>query len=283
MPRTDIYVRAIFREIQTFSVMMNINDPNKGAVRISGQFDDMSMISEGTQVSLQATTSNGHIFAFSHWEIVYGGVSLVDPNGFLTYFIMPANNVSLRAVFVPIPGSLIASIVNENRVRGMAEVFPFAGLSQGDWVTLSAHPRNGFSFSHWEVQEDWWGFSNHIGDMVTVQNPNLPHTQLRMPSVSVTIVAIFIETQYFTANVSANDPSAGWVSVSPWNILEIRSTWEQRTGMPVELSAGANPGFVFSHWEIVSGYGAFHNSSSMRTDFTMSDGDVHIRAVFMPS
>jgi len=192
MPREDVSLRAIFRETQTFSLSISVNDSNRGSAAASGWFDNISRIPGGVQVSLQASSVDYHSFVFSHWEVVYGNVSIANASNFLTYFMMPSNNVSLRAVFIPRPGALNVTVTG-SQAGGTATVSRTSGLSFGDWVTLNAQPRDGFRFSHWEVEENWWGFGNHIGNAVNVQNPTSPNTQFQMPAANVIVSAVFVE------------------------------------------------------------------------------------------
>jgi hypothetical protein len=95
MPASDVTVRAVFREIQLFSVTVVNDNPQAGVAEASQTTGLRGMGWEWITLSAQASYG----FEFSHWEVISGGISLQHPNSTWSQFQMPANNVSVRAVF----------------------------------------------------------------------------------------------------------------------------------------------------------------------------------------
>ena len=135
----------------------------------------------GTTVTLTADPDNG--WRFSRWEVVEGDVTITGNR-----FIMPAENVTVRAVFSPIvniPDTYdIDLIVGEG---GEAKL-SLTNASEGSTITVTATPDAGYEL-----------------DYITVDGERIDGTTFTMPNHDVTVRVYFTDD----AALPFTDVSAG--------------------------------------------------------------------------
>ena len=123
----------------------------------------------GTTVTLTADPDNG--WRFSRWEVVEGDVTITGNR-----FIMPAENVTVRAVFSPIvniPDTYdIDLIVGEG---GEAKL-SLTNASEGSTITVTATPDAGYEL-----------------DYITVDGERISGTTFTMPDSDVTVRVYFTD------------------------------------------------------------------------------------------
>jgi len=102
---------------------------------------------QGTSVTLQAVATAG--YTFDHWEA--DGQWLTNSNP--TSFVVMGNH-AITAIFNPPPQyTLTTAIVGG---EGSLTITPNKLVfTQGEVATLTAIPREGYYFDHWEVDGDW--------------------------------------------------------------------------------------------------------------------------------
>ena len=135
----------------------------------------------GTTVTLTADPDNG--WRFSRWEVVEGDVTITGNR-----FIMPAENVTVRAVFSPIVNipdtydiDLIVGECGEARLS-------LTNASEGSTITVTATPDEGFKL-----------------DYITVDGERIDGTTFTMPDHDVTVRVYFTDD----AALPFTDVSAG--------------------------------------------------------------------------
>ena len=135
----------------------------------------------GTTVILTADPDNG--WRFSRWEVVEGDVTIIGNS-----FTMPAENVTVRAVFSPIVNlpdtydiDLIVSDGGEARLS-------LTNASEGSTITVTATPDEGFKL-----------------DYITVDGERIDGTTFKMPGHDVTVRVYFTDG----AALPFTDVSAG--------------------------------------------------------------------------
>ena len=135
----------------------------------------------GTTVTLTADPDNG--WRFSRWEVVEGDVTISGNS-----FTMPAENVTVRAVFSPIVNlpdtydiDLIVSDGGEARLS-------LTNASEGSTITVTATPDVGFKL-----------------DYITVDGERIDGTTFTMPDHDVTVRVYFTDG----AALPFTDVSAG--------------------------------------------------------------------------
>ncbi len=125
----------------------------------------------GEQVDIDAGSLAG--YTFNGWQAV--GITLANSSQAKTSFIMPANDVDLRATWV-------STSQGAYTVTVLDSYDPFSGAGKYDrnnMVTLKAGSREGYSF-------DGWTISNPA---VTIISPNDATTFFQMPADNVTVTA----------------------------------------------------------------------------------------------
>lgn len=140
-----------------------------------------STAAAGTTVTLTADPDNG--WRFSRWEVVEGDVTISGNS-----FTMPAENVTVRAVFSPIVNlpdtydiDLIVSDGGEARLS-------LTNASEGSTITVTATPDVGFKL-----------------DYITVDGERIDGTTFTMPDHDVTVRVYFTDG----AALPFTDVSAG--------------------------------------------------------------------------
>jgi len=261
MPTGDVSVRAVFNQAQNHTVTVSVSDPQAGTANASPNAS-----SPNQWVMLNAQANQG--FEFSHWEVVSGNPSIQNTTSAQAGFSMPSGNVSVRAVFRQgqAQNHTVAVSVN-NPQAGTASASPATPI-QHQWVTLSTQANHGFEFSHWEV----------VSGNAILENPSSSWTQFLMPANNVSVRAVFRQLQTFSVTASVNAAYGASVFISQDTGL-VQGDW-------VTLTLHSNPlatGFVFSHWEVISGNAVLNDPFSHTPSFQMPASDVSIRAVFRQS
>jgi|GEM_PF-6750168 len=188
----------------------------------------------GTEATLTAVAEEGYYF--DHWE---GALDSTDNPAIL----LIDGAKTLTAVFAPVAYGLTI----DNIGNGEVTVDPSqTTYYRGDVVTLTAVAGQGYTFSHWE------------GDLTGTQNPGTVTIE-----GNTFINAVFTINNYtLSIDVSGN----GTVEASP-------SAAEYEYGTTVELTAVADEGYYFDHWEgDITG-----NANPVSVTI---DGDKNITAVF---
>ncbi len=121
----------------------------------------------GTEITLTATPSGGYVFKV--WQVVSGGMSIANHK-----FIMPAANVTVKAIFEPIPTAAYAVTVNGS----YAGTTGTGSYTQGSAVTIHAGSRSNYSFTGWTSP-----------DGVTFANAGNATTTFTMPAKNVSVTA----------------------------------------------------------------------------------------------
>ena len=137
----DIAYVNVAQTEKYYKLDVNVNPENAGYVVITPYFENMTY-PEGTDVTLNATAYDGYIF--SHWE--------GDANGSSTPItITMDSNKTVTAVFSEIQtNKYTLSVSVNNPDGGWVDVYPAGGIyDYGTVVTLTAHAKEGYRFSHW--------------------------------------------------------------------------------------------------------------------------------------
>jgi|LSQX01.2.fsa_nt_gb hypothetical protein len=197
-------VKAVFTEV--------VYTLNTGVQSNIGGRIDVDPILEGyrygTEVTITAVPEDG--WAFDRWSgDLYGGQN--------PQTIVMDRSKNIGAVFKEARRLTITVVGNGKVLRNPdLEVYP-----DGRYISISAIPDTGWSFSHWEG--DLSGTSSSTG--VTLDQ-------------DMAVSAVFVEDQY---TLKVTDNSRGRVIKNP----------DQPTythGTSVELTADPSDGYWFSHW-----------------------------------
>ena len=113
MPDNDVVITAVFAVAPTNNVIINTQGSGTATA-------DISSAVAGTRINLSATPSAG--YQFERWQVVSGGVPLSSTTSSSAHFIMPSNDVEIRAVFVATP--IVTQVVVTSGGGTHATVFP---------------------------------------------------------------------------------------------------------------------------------------------------------------
>lgn len=164
----------------------------------------------GTTLRLTAQPSTG--WRFDHWE---GDLSGSSSPATLTV----VRATSITAIFVPIEYLLTTSVLGQGSITKSPSSDTY---KYSDSVFLTAKPSPGWSFDHWE------------GDVEGTENP----TALII-NADKSCKAIFTQDQY---SLTMNTVGQGSVTKNPDQVTYIY-------GSSVTLTAIADEGWAFNHWE----------------------------------
>ena len=210
---------------------------------------------------------------FDRWEIISGGVTVNTANSPNTSFVMPANAVSLRAVFEHDPSLPTVTAITNNPAWGGASASVWDG-----YASLSAFPSPGFAFVGWNVVS---------GNVTITPEPNFPHfaTFPWPPIGNVLVEAVFREmVNPRTVTASANDPNRGNAWASPAIAEPGDEVWlGTSTFVWDEVNqTSINSGYEFDRWEVISPTGLTITYNAYgQGSFIMPNADVSVRAIFI--
>lgn len=201
----------------------------------------------GEVVQLTAVPATGYIF--DHWE---GAVSGTDNPASLT---MNANS-SVTAFFVRQDFKLTLAVtpVAGGVIDRDPDPKPNGKYGAGTAVTLTAEPRLGHAFDHWE------------GDLTGSTNPAVVTM-----NGDKSVTAVFVAAS-FTLTTTSTPPDEGAIEVTP---AAPGGVYPAQTSL--SLKAVPVEGFSFAHWE-----GDLGGSANPAKNFTMNSNKT-VNAVFMPT
>ena len=237
MPDSMVVLTARYKALQSITL-------EKGKAYDAGG-EEITTAKKGTEVTIQADDLDGKVF--DHWKIVSGNVTLEDADKAKTTFTMPAEPISLEAVY--------------NTIHNIDTTFCTADPASaivGTEITVTADERPGYVFDRWEASD---------GVELTEDG------KFTMPDHDVTIEAKY--KQYHSIEVSkgvATDAEGNPIS----SALEGTEIW-----IEIDREQRNPDEFEFKHWESGPEDLEIANRKAERTSFTMPDEDVTVEAKFL--
>ena len=238
MPDSMVVLTARYKALQSITL-------EKGKAYDAGG-EEITTAKKGTEVTIQADDLDGKVF--DHWKIVSGNVTLEDADKAKTTFTMPAEPISLEAVYNTIHS------INTNE---FCTADPASAI-KGTEITVTADERPGYVFDRWEASD---------GVELTEDG------KFTMPDHDVTIEAKY--KQYHSIEVSkgvATDAEGNPIS----SALEGTEIW-----IEIDREQRNPDEFEFKHWESGPEDLEIANRKAERTSFTMPDEDVTVEAKFL--
>ena len=236
MPDSMVVLTARYKAMQSITL-------ENGKAYAGGE--EITTAKKGTEVTIKAENLDGKVF--DHWEIVSGNVTLEDAYKAETTFTMPAESISLEAVY--------------NTIHSIRATFCTADPASaivGTEITVTADERPGYVFDRWEASD---------GVELTEDG------KFTMPDHDVTIEAKY--KQYHSIEVSkgvATDAEGNPIS----SALEGTEIW-----IEIDREQRNPDEFEFKHWESGPEDLEIANRKAERTSFTMPDEDVTVEAKFL--
>ena len=237
MPDSMVVLTARYKALQSITL-------EKGKAYDAGG-EEITTAKKGTEVTIQADDLDGKVF--DHWKIVSGNVTLEDADKAKTTFTMPAEPISLEAVY--------------NTIHSIHTTFCTADPASaivGTEITVTADERPGYVFDRWEASD---------GVELTEDG------KFTMPDHDVTIEAKY--KQYHSIEVSkgvATDAEGNPIS----SALEGTEIW-----IEIDREQRNPDEFEFKRWLSTPEDLEIANRKAERTSFTMPDEDVTVEAKFL--
>ena len=236
MPDSMVVLTARYKALQSITL-------ENGKAYAGGE--EITTAKKGAEVAIKADDLDGKVF--DHWEIVSGNVTLENADKADTTFTMPAESISLKAVY--------------NTIHSIRTTFCTADPAsaiKGTEITVTAETREGYVFDRWEASD---------GVELTEDG------KFTMPDHDVTIEAKY--KQYHSIEVSkgvATDAEGNPIS----SAVEGTEIW-----IEIDREQRNPDEFEFKHWESGPEDLEIANRKAERTSFTMPDEDVTVEAKFL--
>ena len=234
MPDSMVVLSARYKAMQSITL-------ENGKAYAGGE--EITTAKKGTEVTIKAENLDGKVF--DHWEIVSGNVTLEDANKAETTFTMPAESISLEAVY--------------NTIHSIRATFCTADPASaivGTEITVTAESREGYVFDHWEAS-----------DGVELTEDGLT-AKFTMPDHDVTIEAKY--KQYHSIEVSKG-------TAYDADGKEITSAV---VGDKITIVANDRDSHEFNRWEIDPDNVILEDPNADETAFIMPDEPVSVEAKY---
>ena len=236
MPDSMVVLTARYKALQSITL-------ENGKAYAGGE--EITTAKKGTEVAIKADDLDGKVF--DHWEIVSGNVTLENADKADTAFTMPAEPISLKAVY--------------NTIHSIHTTFCTADPASaivGTEITVTADERPGYVFDRWEASD---------GVELTEDG------KFTMPDHDVTIEAKY--KQYHSIEVSkgvATDAEGNPIS----SAVEGTEIW-----IEIDREQRNPDEFEFNRWLSTPEDLEIANRKAERTRFTMPDDNVTVEAKFL--
>ena len=236
MPDSMVVLTARYKAMQSITL-------ENGKAYAGGE--EITTAKKDTEVTIKADNLDGKVF--DHWEIVSGNVTLEDADKAETTFTMPAESISLKAVY--------------NTIHSIHTTFCTADPAsaiKGTEITVTAERREGYEFDGWEASD---------GVKLTEDG------KFTMPDHDVTIEAKY--KQYHSIEVSkgtATDAEGNPIS----SAVEGTEIW-----IEIDREQRNPDEFEFNRWLSAPEDLEIANRKAERTCFTMPDEAVKVEAKFL--
>ena len=241
MPDSMVVLTARYKALQSITL-------ENGKAYAGGE--EITTAKKGTEVAIKADNLDGKVF--DHWEIVSGNVALKDADKAETTFTMPAEPISLKAVYNTIHS------INTNE---FCTADPASAI-KGTEITVTAETREGYEFDGWEPSD---GVELYDEDGLTAK--------FTMPDDDVTIEAKY--KQYHSIEVSkgvATDAEGNHIS----SAVEGTEIW-----IEIDREQRNPDEFEFYRWVSKPEDLEIADRKAERTRFTMPDEAVTVEAKFL--
>ena len=237
MPDSMVVLTARYKALQSITL-------ENGKAYAGGE--EITTAKKGTEVTIKAESREGYVF--DRWEVNYGNVTLEDAKKAETTFTMPAESISLKAVY--------------NTIHSIHTTFCTADPASaivGTEITVTAETREGYEFDGWAVSD---GVELYDEDGLTAK--------FTMPDDDVTIEAKY--KQYHTITMVGGKGTAYDADGK-----EITSAV---VGDKITIVAKDRDSHEFNHWEIDPDNVILEDPNADKTAFTMPDEPVSVEAKY---
>ena len=257
MPKDDVTftIGGTAEEQQTYTV--TVEDVTNGDVELSyGTGVDPYAIHYNDVINVKAIPDEGYKLKSLVYSYEENGSPVTKDieNG---SFTMPAADVTISAVFEKIKYTVTATVSNDSKDMGTVE--GGGEYAEGDPVTITATPNEGYELVSWDVE----------GVTETTKEGNT--IKFTMPANNVTISAKFKAATYdVIATVATGCEKMGTVTGSG----------KYTKDTEVTITATPKEGYEFKSWTVESENVTLVDANQATTTFTMPASDVTVYATF---
>lgn len=207
-PGNNCSVTAIWEDLPKYAV--TLNGVQKGSSGNGSYF-------AGETVTVNAGDIGG--YKFSNWVTSSANITIINTSSSITSFIMPANNVTLTAIFDRAYNVIVHESNLTSPLNGSGKYKP------GENVTINAGSHDYKYFVKWSAPG------------TTLQLPNKAITNFTMPSSNVELIAQWMLIPSVTYGITRVSPTSirYWVQISnvfgKSNIMKLRIETPRVTGI----------------------------------------------------
>ena len=229
MPDTDVVINAVFEKIPV-EHKITVKPSKMGKA-----YSNPKTAIAGTEIVLTAEPDSGYFFA--GWKVVEGDITIASDK-----FIMPDEDVVIEVIF-----SKESAIKVTTDGNGEASADKATAVN-GDEITLTATPKEGYAFKEWQVVKG---------------NVEIKDNKFIMPDEDVEIKAIFAAEHKIIVLKDENGEEA---FATPSAAI---------AGTEITLTAKGKPGYRLKEWQVIRGSVEIKDGK-----FVMPDEDVTVKAIF---
>ncbi|MCL2259943.1 MAG: hypothetical protein FWC15_01155 [Fibromonadales bacterium] len=230
-------IRANYAQTYTLTVNAGAN----GTVSPSGA----QTVDAGAATSITATANSN--YRFVNWTVTGSTATITNASSASTTVTL-TGNATVTANFELIPVAPTTYTLTINRNPASIGTVTGAGTHNANTaVPITATVPSGYVFKDWTVSTG----------TATFANANSASTTVTLSS-NATIVANYVQTYALTINRS---PTAGGTVTGAGNYT---------AGTPVNISATAATGYVFSGWTVTGSAATIANASNASTTVTLT-------------
>ena len=180
MPAEKVEVSGYFEKVDMYQVTLH-KAPDVTGEGDPGSLQGAGKYSAEETVSIDAESNQGWEFAGWEWKSAPEGLNFSQPDEKTTEFDMPAEDVEVNANFNKIPYNYVTvKALDGNDHRGTLQ--GGGGYYEGEEVTVSAEPEEGYSFVRWHYDDE----------KISLDNPGEKSAGFDMIDKNLTLEAEFI-------------------------------------------------------------------------------------------
>ncbi len=230
------------------------------SIKIYNGTADKTSAKEGETITITATEPSGNKVFDTWWAEKPSTLQFADENSTQTTFVMPRADVEVWATYK----DLYSIIVQES--EGGTGTTNSSLVAVGEMVTLTATPNGGWRFDYWEV----------VSGDVELADSSSAETTLTLASNMEDVIVkphfYHMDVVIVITPITVQESEGGTGTANP--------SFISGAGETVTLTATPRGGYVFDHWEVISGGIELDNPSSAETTFISNGNAVVVKPHF---
>lgn len=191
-------------------------------------------------------------YQFVRWEVTSGSVEITDSLNDTAFVVLKSGDAAIRALFTRIICP-ITVLSGENGRAGSSGTAEYGAAYQ-----VTAQPIEHFHLATWET----------VSGTVDISDVSMDTTTIRVFSLDASVKASFEADRYSLVVVDTGIGSITGDTTVPYNVT-------------IPITATPAQGYLFDHWEVVSGSATIGSPADSVTTVLLSS-NTSVRAVFIP-